>query len=167
MWGEEMNRRLAAFGAVTAGLLLAVTAAPSWAAGSADEADDCTPGIKVLESLPGPWEHPEMWVENAIAANGVMDFGRGGLAVGASHKVPVYWTGTALHRVPLPDGYSHGIVNAVNRDGLMVGSLDRDATRPGVAFSYRQGDQAVKILPEGGVAVDVNDSGHIVGTGSY
>jgi hypothetical protein len=47
----------------------------------------------------------------------------------------------------------------------MVGSLGSAAPGSSVAFSYRPGDRAVRLLPGGSRATGVNDHGHIVGEG--
>ncbi|NEA40091.1 hypothetical protein, partial [Streptomyces sp. SID11385] len=101
-------------------------------------------------------------------ANAVRDFGAGGLAVGASLGVPAYWTGSAgarpvAHAVPLPEGWTGGVVRAVNADGLMVGDLD-GADGAYAAFAYQKGAKKLTLLPEGQSADDVNGGGTIVGS---
>ncbi|MBT2439137.1 hypothetical protein J7E93_03170 [Streptomyces sp. ISL-36] len=110
----------------------------------------CTPSITVLASLPG------------ASAGAVTDLGRGRTAVGSSAGKPVYWRGTRVHAVPLPAGYTGGTVEAVNRHGLMVGTLSGPGRGP-APFSYRPGARAVTLLPGGGYAKDVDDRGRIVG----
>ncbi|MGW7578171.1 hypothetical protein [Streptomyces sp. NPDC054765] len=134
--------------------LLTASPAPASPARSTDGARkpaDCRPALQVLGSLPGP------------GGSQVKGLGPKALAVGASRGLPVYWTGTRVHRVPLPAGFTGGEVAAVNAKGLMVGSLhhaDRTA-----AFSFRAGARRVTLLPEGAHAADVNDRGLIVGDG--
>jgi hypothetical protein len=154
-----------AAGALAAGL---ATAGPAQAGTARPRGHDarCKPAIKVLDSLPGSWGSPDRYVLDIIKDNGVNDFGTHGLAVGASHGLPVYWTGARVHRVPLPAGYDAGSVAAVNRHGLMVGAVRNTATRASAAFSYRTGAPAVRLLPGGAYAADVNDHGHIVGAAS-
>lgn len=98
----------------------------------------------------------------------VNDINASGLAVGVSGQRPVYWTGTHVHRVPVPAGFDGGQVSAVNRHGLMVGWLTSgESPLNSTPFSYRPGASAVTLLPTGGVsgrANDVNDHGRIVGT---
>ncbi|WP_406859463.1 hypothetical protein ABZO31_03660 [Streptomyces sp. HUAS MG47] len=162
-----MDRRRVRFGrgggrgtaaAVTALAALAV-AVPAQAAVTPEGAagGTCKPSVTILQSVPPGTGGPD------IGGYGtrVNDIGRFGLAVGASRNVPVYWTGRRVHRVPLPEGFAGGTVEAVNRYGLMVGTIRKAGeTR---AFSYRPGATAVTLLPGGGHAADVNDRGHIVG----
>ncbi|WDT59108.1 hypothetical protein [Streptomyces sp. G7(2002)] len=132
--------------------LLTASPAPASPARPADGAGkpaDCRPALQVLASLPGS------------GGSQVKGLGPRDLAVGASRGVPVYWTGTRVHRVPLPAGFTGGEVAAVNAKGLMVGSL-HSAGRT-AAFSFRIGARAVTLLPEGAHAADVNDRGLIVG----
>lgn len=139
--------------ALALGALL-TTALPATAAEGAGPASRCTPAVHVLDRLPG----------TGVASWGsesVNDFGTGSLSVGRSAGLPVYWTGSAVHRVPLPSGYDSGSVAAVNHRGLMVGSIQGPV---GVAaFSYRAGASAVRILPGGTYAADVNDLGTVAG----
>ncbi|WP_255953647.1 hypothetical protein [Streptomyces odontomachi] len=98
----------------------------------------------------------------------VADINAGGLAVGVSGQQPVYWEGTRVHQVPVPDGFDGGRVAAVNGDGLMVGWFTA-GTGPSnrTPFSYQEGAPAATLLPTGGAdgwADDVDDSGRIVGT---
>ncbi|MFE9142370.1 hypothetical protein [Streptomyces tubercidicus] len=109
----------------------------------------CRPALQVLASLPGS------------GGSRVKGLGPNALAVGASRGLPVYWTGTRVHRVPLPAKFTGGEVVAVNAKGLMVGSLQGDGRT--AAFSFRAGARAVTLLPEGAHAADVNDQGLIVG----
>ncbi|WP_406482256.1 hypothetical protein [Streptomyces platensis] len=132
--------------------LLTASPAPALSSRSADGARrpaDCRPALQVLTSLPGS------------GGSQVKGLGPQALAVGASRGLPVYWTGTRVHRVPLPAGFTGGEVAAVNAKGLMVGSLH--AAGRTAAFSFRAGARAVTLLPEGAHAADVNDQGLIVG----
>ncbi|WCD90639.1 hypothetical protein KPP03845_107067 [Streptomyces xanthophaeus] len=148
-------------GAVLAGVATALPAqaasasapAPAPAAGKG-----CKPGIRVLDSLPGPGEAPYPWA----ATTEVKGLGPLGLAVGRSQNRPVYWLGTSVRPVPLPAGYTAGAVEAVNRFGVMVGNLTGPG-KPPVAFRYFPGARAVTLLPGGEQANDINDKGHIVG----
>ncbi|MET9876135.1 hypothetical protein ABZZ36_16105 [Actinacidiphila glaucinigra] len=132
-----------------AGLTALVTpAAPAVAAVSA------APRIHVLDTLPG--------------GNGqVHALGRPGIAGGSSGNAPVYWTGRTVHRVPFPAAYGYGTgeVSAVNRHGLMVGTVRFPSWGHAVGFSYRQGRRTATLLPNSLTANDVNDHGRIVGTG--
>ncbi|MEV6572816.1 hypothetical protein [Streptomyces sp. NPDC051577] len=147
-------------GTVLAALAVAVLAAPAHAATGeqAGPALRCTPGIQVLDSLPGPGESPFPW----SATSEVKGLGPRGLSVGRSQNRPVYWLGASVHRVPLPAGYTSGGVEAVNRSGVMVGWL-RGTDKPPIAFRYVPGAKAIAILPGGERASDINDKGHIVG----
>lgn len=127
-------------------------ASPARPAGDVLKPADCRPALQVLASLPGSGDSK------------VKGLGPHALAVGGSHGRPVYWTGTRVHRVPLPAGFTGGEVAAVNAKGLMVGSLD-GAGRT-AAFSFRAGAHKVTLLPEGAHAADVNDRGLIVGDGA-
>jgi hypothetical protein len=111
------------------------------------------PRIVVLDTLPNGY-------------GSVRALGRPGLAGGQSDQVPVYWTGRTVHRIPLPPRYegSEGQVNAINRHGLMVGTL-RPGGGPDVGFRYRPGWPTARILPDSTSANDVNDHGRIVGSG--
>lgn len=157
-----MRRHIRAAVAVVAAAFLTplLTASPAPAASAASAASarpadspgkpaDCRPALQVLASLPGS------------GGSQVKGLGPKALAVGASRGLPVYWTGTRVHRVPLPAGFTGGEVAAVNAQGLMVGSLT-GAGRTG-AFSFRSGAHAVTLLPEGAHSADVNDRGLIVG----
>ncbi|MEU8685886.1 hypothetical protein [Streptomyces sp. NPDC048611] len=151
-----MRRRIRAAAAVcaTAFLTPLLTASPA-AAASVRPADgarkpaDCRPALQVLASLPGS------------GGSEVKGLGPKDLAVGASRGLPAYWTGTRVHRVPLPAGFTGGTVAAVNAKGLMVGSLRGEGKT--AAFSFRAGARMVTLLPEGAHAADVNDQGLIVG----
>ncbi|MGW7347869.1 hypothetical protein [Streptomyces sp. NPDC054854] len=152
-----------AVGAGVAGALLVslALAAPVRAdsggtAAAPDTAASCAPALRVLKSLVGPgdgnpWLHTDQ-------VNGI---GPLGLSVGVSHDKPAYWLGTAVHAVPLPAGATGGSVEAVNRLGLMVGTLTGPGGRK--AFGYRPGAKAVTLLPGGQYATAVNDRGHVVG----
>ncbi|MFF4318747.1 hypothetical protein [Streptomyces sp. NPDC001568] len=121
-----------------------------------DTAATCRPALRVLESLPGSGEgNPRPRTDQV---NGI---GPLGLSVGVSHDKPAYWLGTAVRAVPLPAGATGGSVEAVNRLGLMVGTLTGPGGRK--AFSYRPGTRAVTLLPGGQYATAVNDRGHVVG----
>lgn len=147
------RRGLAAAVTALAAVAVALPAGAAQAAGGRG----CTPSVTVLQSLPPGTGGPE------IGGYGtrVKDIGRFGLSVGSSRHVPVYWTGRRVHRVPLPEGFLGGTVEAVNRWGLMVGTVRKAGeTR---AFSYRPGAPSVTLLPGGEYAADVNDRGHVVG----
>ncbi|WUO84290.1 hypothetical protein OG436_35550 [Streptomyces caniferus] len=154
-----MRRHLRAAVTVVATAFLAplLTASPAPASPArhthgAGKPADCRPALQVLASLPGS------------GASQVKGLGPNSLAVGASRGLPAYWTGTQVHRVPLPAGFTGGEVAAVNAKGLMAGSL-QGAGRT-AAFSFRVGARAVTLLPEGAHAADVNDRGLIVGDGT-
>ncbi|MEU6331149.1 hypothetical protein ABZ851_28315 [Streptomyces sp. NPDC047049] len=135
--------------------LLTASPAPAASAASARPADGaarsaaCRPALQVLASLPGS------------GGSQVKGLGPKALAVGASRGLPVYWTGTRVHRVPLPAGFTSGEVAAVNAQGLMVGTVNGPGRN--AAFSFRSGARTVTLLPEGTHAADVNDRGLIVG----
>ncbi|MFE2290381.1 hypothetical protein [Streptomyces sp. NPDC059452] len=155
-----MLRRTRAARVLVAGLLttgLTVAAGPAATAASSDgraRAVGCaSPAPRALDRLPGSF---------AV----VRALGRPGIAAGASGGVPVYWTGTEVHRVPLPPGNLAGEVTAINRHGLMVGTLRHPSTNATTAFSFRIGATKVRLLPGGIAANDVNDSGVIAGVGS-
>ncbi|WP_329143758.1 hypothetical protein OIU91_06800 [Streptomyces sp. NBC_01456] len=133
--------------------LLTASPAPASPARHADDARKpaCRPALQVLASLPGSGDSQ------------VRGLGPNALAVGGSHGLPVYWTGTRVHRVPLPAGFTGGEVAAVNAKGLMVGSLN--GAGRSAAFSFRVGARKVTLLPAGAHAADVNDRGLIVGDG--
>ncbi|MGW6685575.1 hypothetical protein [Streptomyces sp. NPDC054961] len=157
-----MATRTTRTGLAAAGSLLAAlaTATPAHAAPGGSAAH-CTPSVQALETLPGTDDpHPSPWVRrtevSAIAP------GPARLAVGVNSTRPVYWIGTKVFAVPMPPGTVSGRVAAVNRSGLMVGTL---STPEGPrAFSYRAGDPAVTLLPGGEAANGVNDRGVIVGS---
>ncbi|MEV7616296.1 hypothetical protein [Streptomyces sp. NPDC089799] len=153
--GRRSGRRRA-LAAVGGALLASLTLTTP--AGAAPEATTCKPAVKVLDSLPGPDPaEPSPWLEDT-QVNGI---GRLGLSVGTSHGKPAWWSGTTVHAVPLPTGYTGGRVDAVNRFGLMVGMV-MSPTGPR-AFRYRPGQAAVTLLPGGHYATAVNDHGRIVG----
>ena len=82
--GRGGRRVLAAVGGLLLASLALATPAGAAAAGPA-----CTPGIKVLGSLPGPDPaEPSPWIEDT-QVNGI---GRRGLSVGTSHGMPTYST---------------------------------------------------------------------------
>lgn len=79
--------------------LLTASPAPASPARPADgvgKPADCRPALQVLASLPGS------------GGSQVKGLGPRDLAVGASRGLPVYWTGTRVHRVPLPAGFTVG-----------------------------------------------------------
>ncbi|MFE7479728.1 hypothetical protein [Streptomyces sp. NPDC057552] len=149
--------RVLVAGLLTAGLTVAAgptataTAPPHGRTGPATGSAGCAnPVPRTLGRLPGSF---------AV----VRALGRPGISAGSSGGVPVYWTGTKVHRVPLPPGNLSGEVTAVNRHGLMVGTLHHPGTGATSAFSFRIGGSGVKLLPGGTAANDVNDSGVIAG----
>ncbi|MFH7598094.1 hypothetical protein WDV06_23780 [Streptomyces racemochromogenes] len=153
------SRTRRATAAASAALVLAgiVTAA-----GPATAATACTPRIQVLGSTgTGGYQ------VGGPQAEGVLGLGSGNLSVGLSGGRPVYWTGTRLHKVPLPESAAAGAVLAVNKGGLMVGAV---LGADGYLFTYRQGDAAVTRLPGSdflSTDADVNDAGYVVsGTGT-
>ncbi|MFJ8159609.1 hypothetical protein ACIRBY_01630 [Streptomyces sp. NPDC096136] len=150
----DSTRTRRAASAATAALVLAgiVTAA-----GPASAAPACTPRIQVLGSIGSGGYH----VGNP-QPEGVLGLGTGNLSVGRSGGRPVYWTGTRLHKVPLPEATPSGAVLAVNRSGLMVGGV---YGAEGYLFTYRAGDAAVTRLPGSDFQsddADVNDAGYVV-----
>ncbi|MER7734767.1 hypothetical protein ABTX80_28120 [Streptomyces erythrochromogenes] len=146
---RKKNAAAVTAAAVLAGLVTAT--GPATAAGTAG----CTPDIRTLQAL----------AAGAVADGGtVRDFGRGDLSVGTSKGMPVYWTGTTVHAVPLPEGWTGGQVTSVSDSGLMVGTIRRDIDTT-AAFSYRPGDAAVKVLTAPGrsaSSVAVNEGGRMV-----
>ncbi|QTI49855.1 hypothetical protein [Streptomyces nojiriensis] len=149
-----MRRSMSAAGAaiVLAGLITA--AGPAAAAGTAAS---CTPGIEILPALPG------------ATGSTAVGFGTGGIVVGDSAGLPVYWTGTehTVHAVPLPAGFDRGSVKAVSAKGLMVGTATRTSDQAMVAFTHQRGATTSEPLTapgkEGRFAdVDVNESGRVV-----
>ncbi|MET9322249.1 hypothetical protein ABZX75_18960 [Streptomyces sp. NPDC003038] len=153
---------VAVAGTVLASLAAAAPAhaAPEQSAGSpaSGSGPGCKPSIRVLRSLPGSDTEPSPWTHRT-QVNGI---GPLGLSVGVSHGRPAYWLGAGVHAVPLPTGATGGSVEAVNRHGLMVGTVTTPTGRK--AFGYRPGARAVSLLPGGQTATAVNDRGHIVGT---
>ncbi|MEU1169721.1 hypothetical protein [Streptomyces microflavus] len=123
--------------------------------GRAATGNCAAPTLQILDRLPGP---------GSFAV--VKALGRHGTSAGSSGDVPVYWTGTEVHRVPLPPGYLAGEVAAINRHGLMVGTLRTPSTNATKAFSFRIGSARVRLLPGGIAAHDVNDFGVIAGVRS-
>ncbi len=154
------KRRLgtAAAGTVLASLALALPAQAASGNAETARATTCKPAIRVLNALPGaePAE-PSPWIEDT-QVNGI---GRLGLSVGVSHGKPAWWRGVTVHAVPLPAGYTSGRVEAVNRFGLMVGTVF-GPTGPR-AFRFYPWQAAVTLLPGGQYATAVNDHGRIVG----
>ncbi|MFJ6479362.1 MULTISPECIES: hypothetical protein [unclassified Streptomyces] len=128
--------------------------------GTPDAGPHCKPSLRILESLPGEDPYPNPWLHRTQ----VNDIGPAGLSVGVSHDLPAYWIGTKVFAVPLPAGTTGGRVEAVNRSGLMAGTLTTPDWTRTLAFSYRPGARTVTLLPGGHTASDVNDRGHIVGT---
>ncbi|MFF4769430.1 hypothetical protein ACFY1V_23250 [Streptomyces sp. NPDC001255] len=150
----------------TAGAVFALLVPLALVAQPAQAADRPAPP-RVLPGLDPAWLPAGASPSTLPTGNAVRDFGTGGLAVGASLGVPAYWTGSAgarpvAHAVPLPRGWTGGVVNAVNADGLMVGDL----TGPGTyaAFAYQKGARKLTLLPGGQSAEDVNDAGTVVGS---
>ncbi|MFD7909128.1 hypothetical protein ACFV30_00120 [Streptomyces sp. NPDC059752] len=158
--GKGIRATLA--GAVIASLTVVLPAQTAAAepGGAPDAGPHCKPSIRILESLPGEDPYPNPWLHRTQ----VNDIGPAGLSVGVSHDLPAYWIGTKAFAVPLPPGTTGGRVQAVNRSGLMVGTLTTPVWTDTLAFSYRPGARSVTLLPGGHTASDVNDRGHIVGT---
>ncbi|MEU3726527.1 hypothetical protein [Streptomyces sp. NPDC031705] len=127
------------------------------AAGPAAAAPACTPRIQVLGSLgSGGYSVGNEQTE------GVLALGPGNLSAGLSAGKPVYWTGTRLHKVPMPDATLSGAVLGVNKAGLMVGAVRGG---DGYLFTYRAGDAAITRLPGSDWLsddADVNDAGYVV-----
>ncbi|MGW4686545.1 hypothetical protein ACWEPM_16820 [Streptomyces sp. NPDC004244] len=142
-------RKTTATAAAALALAGLVTAAgPAGAAG-------CTPELRTLDALStaGP-----------TRSGTVHGLGRGDLAVGTSNGLPVYWTGTAAHAVPLPDGWTGGTVGSVSDNGTMVGTLTRDVDTT-AAFSYRPGDAQVRLLTgptRSGATAAISSTGRVV-----
>lgn len=140
----------------TPAVALALTALLTAATGttSAAAAGGCAhPKLKVLPTLatlPGDF-------------GSVLALGHGTIAAGDSGGVPAYWIGDQPIQVPFPPGYTFGSVNAVNKHGLMAGTVHSTATGTYAAFSYRIGNKKAKILPGGSYAAAVNDHGDIAG----
>jgi hypothetical protein len=145
------RRRVAASTAALALGALLTTLAPAGAAEALGTAAHCTPAAHTLDRLTG----------TGWAGESVNGLGAGKLSVGESGGLPVYWTGRTVHPVPLPSGYVNGTVAAVNRHGLMVGTVRGSGGTS--AFSYRRGASAVRLLPGGTYAADVDDRGRIAG----
>ncbi|MEW2066883.1 hypothetical protein [Streptomyces sp. NPDC007346] len=129
------------------------TTAPRSGTGRAALGTCAGPTLQTLDRLPGSF---------AV----VKALGSPGISAGSSADVPVYWTGAEVHRVPIPPGNLAGEVTAINRHGLMVGTLRNPSTNATQAFSFRIGNAKVRLLPGGIAAHDVNDSGVIAGVGS-
>lgn len=157
--GDLMKRRVAVGVAVAAlaGVVVAGGPAGAETSGAGAGASRCGTGPTVLETLPaGSW--------SPGIEGGVHGLGRPGVAVGSSGGLPVYWTGKRVHRVPLPEGYTHGVLTAVNKRGTAVGWASRDFGRARALFTYRLGAPAVEVLSEGARgAFDaaVNDAGYV------
>lgn len=140
----------AAAAVVLAGLVTA--AGPAVAAEA-----KCTPKIQVLGHLA-----PDTYVPDTQPTQGVLGLGSGNLSVGFSGGLPVYWTGTRIHRVPVSNATFGGEVIAVNKSGLMLGRVPGET---GYLFTYRAGDAAVTPLPGSAYPdgeADINDAGYIV-----
>jgi uncharacterized membrane protein len=143
--------------ATSVGASVALLAGLVAVAGPAAGATACTPRLQVLGTLP----------QAGSTYDAVRALGKGNLAVGTSAGKPVYWTGTTVHRVPLPGVQDSGELVAANASGLMVGRM-RPAGESGEfrLFTYRAGDPAVTLLPDGlghDAGVGVNDAGLVVG----
>lgn len=116
----------------------------------------------------GGCAHPKLTVLSTHTtlpgdSGGVNALGSGTIAAGNSGGAPAYWIDGQPLLVPFPPGYSYGNVNAVNKHGLMVGTVSSTITHSYAAFSYRIGAAKAKILPGGSYADDVNDQGDIAG----
>ncbi|MER7759212.1 hypothetical protein [Streptomyces sp. NPDC097619] len=154
-----MKRSIAvcAAASVLAGLVAVV--APAATAAAAESAA-CTPKVNVMGTVADatPGSHDT----DAVLALGAPKF-----AAGRSAGKPVYWTGTTVHRIPLPGPQDTGAVLAVNTKNLMVGQFRSAVDNKLRGFSYKAGDPAVKVLPEAywqRYDIDVNNSGAIVMT---
>jgi hypothetical protein len=131
--------------ACAAGSVTAATGA------AAAPAASCRPAILHLHRLPS----------SGPGSDTVADIGAGTLSVGTSGGVPVYWTGTTVHKVPLPAGYTAGEATAVNKNNLLVGTVrNSSSTR---AFRYTVGAASSQLLANGTYASGVNDNGRITG----
>ncbi|MEV8535594.1 hypothetical protein [Streptomyces sp. NPDC051211] len=152
---------MAAAGAAVAlaGLITAAGPASGTEAASGAAATPCKPALTTLGALPG--------TEVSWPKEGVRALGRGNLAVGSSRGKPVYWTGTTVRRVPIPDSRATGELVGVNRDGLMTGRYTPYGATTAIGFTYRAGDPAVTELPAGvsSGGLDVNDAGRVVSGG--
>ncbi|MBT2441785.1 hypothetical protein J7E93_17025 [Streptomyces sp. ISL-36] len=151
-----MRRMMAAIGAAAALAGLISAAGPATASAGAA----CRTAPTALGALPG--------TEVAWPKEGVRALGRGNLSVGSSRGKAVYWTGTTVHRVPVPDSRAESELLGVNQRGLMVGRYRPYGTTTQVGFTYRAGDASVTELPGGaqwGGDLDVNDSGRVVAGG--
>ncbi|RSS83293.1 hypothetical protein [Streptomyces sp. WAC06614] len=141
--------------AALAGLLAAAGPAGAATAGTPAE---CRPEIRTLPALPAD--------ANGLTPGSVKAFGPGDLAAGSSVGRPAYWTGGAVHAVPLPEGFRDGEVTGVNAKGLMVGTVQRTSDRAYAVFSYRLGDAEARLLTDasatGTGAAYVNDAGQVV-----
>lgn len=125
-------------------------------------------GTTTTAAAAGGCAHPKLKVLTPLTTapgerGSVEALGHGTIAAGDSGGLPVYWIDDQPLRVPFPAGYTYGTVNAVNKHGLMVGTVGSTATGIDAAFSYRIGDAKAKILPGGSYADDVNDHGDIAG----
>ncbi|MEV6108437.1 hypothetical protein AB0M28_27590 [Streptomyces sp. NPDC051940] len=146
-WIRGVTGALALAGALVPGGLPAAAAAGG---------DGCAPELKVLPTTESPsWN------------DGVNDFGPDGLAVGRAGNLPAYWTGSQLHRVPVPATAYLGGIEAVNGRGLMVGQVNLSGVHGSVPFTYRAGDAAITPIEvpttaQSPTAVDVNDHGEVL-----
>ncbi|MEU9105630.1 hypothetical protein AB0D54_14855 [Streptomyces xanthophaeus] len=143
--------------AAAAAVVLAGIITAAGPASAATAATACTPRIQVLGSLGTSLYNP-----GNPQTEGVLGLGTGKLSVGVSGGLPVYWTGTTLHQVPLPAAGLSGELTAVNKSGLMVGVVHG---AEGYVFTYRAGAAAITPLPGSDYAygeADVNDAGYVV-----
>ncbi|MFJ6793472.1 hypothetical protein [Streptomyces sp. NPDC091268] len=152
-----MRKSIAAAGAavVLAGLVGA--AGPA----SAAAAQPCKPALTALGALSG--------AEVSWPSEGVRALGRGALSVGSSRGRAVYWTGTTVHRVPVPDAArAEGELVGVNQGGLMTGWYRPYGSTDQIGFTYRAGDASVTPLPDATRSVaglKVNDAGRVAAAG--
>ncbi|MFF5449483.1 hypothetical protein [Streptomyces sp. NPDC012888] len=150
---------LGAAGPVSADTVSADTVSAAGADSAASGA--CRPALTVLGALPGP--------EVGWPREGVRALGTGNLSVGSSRGRAAYWTGTTVHRVPVPAGDESSELLAVNAGGLMTGRYRTAGSTSWVGFTYRAGDPAVTPLPapaDAFAGLDVNASGRVAATSS-
>ncbi|MFG2616601.1 hypothetical protein ACGFXC_03190 [Streptomyces sp. NPDC048507] len=151
------SRRAASAAAAAVVLAGIVTAAGP--ASAAPSAAACTPKVQVLGSIGSSVYNP-----GGPQADSVLGLGKGNLSVGVSGGLPVYWTGTTLHKVPLTAPAASGELVAVNKGGLMVGRAFTTGGG-GYLFTYRAGAAAITPLPGADELygdADVNDAGYVV-----
>ncbi|MER5808359.1 hypothetical protein ABT143_09230 [Streptomyces sp. NPDC002033] len=149
----------AAAAVVLAGVVTAAGPASAAPSAAAPSAAACTPRLQVLGAIGSSVYNP-----GGPQADGVIGLGKGNLSVGVSGGLPVYWTGTTVHKVPLTAPAASGEVLAVNKDALMVGRAFTTGGG-GYLFTYRAGAAAVTPLPGGDELygeADVNDAGYVV-----